>query len=111
MFSSPRSSRQGIAAIRDYLDREREEDPEKLQAHTLFLASSVSPHGDGRLNSKLINTVWNQVRDFAGVDKDKTPHSARPDMRVFIMEKTGNVAQYDSSWVIKMPHFPCSIRV
>ena len=36
--------------------------------------------------------MWNQVRDFAGVDKDKTPHSARHGMGVFIMEKTGNVA-------------------
>ncbi|NTW87669.1 MAG: hypothetical protein HGB26_00760 [Desulfobulbaceae bacterium] len=40
-------SRQGIAAIRDYLDWERGEDQEKWQAHALFLASSVSPHGDG----------------------------------------------------------------
>jgi integrase len=40
----------------------------------------------------VINTVWNQVRDFAGVDKDKTPHSARHGMGGFIMEKTGNVA-------------------
>lgn len=85
-------SRQGIAAIRDYLDRERGEDQGKWQAHALFLASSVSPHGDGRLNPKVINTVWNQVRDYAGVDKEKTPHSARHGMGVFIMEKTGNVA-------------------
>ncbi|KJS01989.1 MAG: hypothetical protein VR65_07020 [Desulfobulbaceae bacterium BRH_c16a] len=85
-------SRQGMAAIRDYLEHERKEDQEKWQSHALFLAASVSPHGDGRLNPKGINTVWNQVRDFAGVDKDKTPHSARHGMGVFIMEKTGNVA-------------------
>ncbi|KJS02686.1 MAG: hypothetical protein VR65_04415 [Desulfobulbaceae bacterium BRH_c16a] len=85
-------SRQGLAAIRDYLDHERKEDQEKWQSHALFLAASASPHGDGRLNPKGINTVWNQVRDFAGVDKDKTPHSARHGMGVFIMEKTGNVA-------------------
>lgn len=85
-------SRQGIAAIRDYLAQERGEDFQKWQSHALFLASSVSPHGDGRLNPKGINTVWNQVRDFAGVDKEKTPHSARHGMGVFIMEKTGNVA-------------------
>jgi site-specific recombinase XerD len=85
-------SRQGIAAISDYLEQERRVDQAKWKAHALFLASSSSPHGDGRLNPKGINTVWNQVRDFAGVDKDKTPHSARHGMGVFIMEKTGNVA-------------------
>ena len=85
-------SRQGIVAIRDYLAHERKADQEKWQSHALFLAATVSPHGDGRLNPKGINTVWNQVRDFAGVDKDKTPHSARHGMGVFIMEKTGNVA-------------------
>ena len=36
-------SRQGIAAIRDYLEQERGEDQIKWQAHALFLASSVSP--------------------------------------------------------------------
>jgi site-specific recombinase XerD len=46
----------------------------------------------GRLTPRVINTVWNKVRDFAGVDKDKTPLSARHGMGVFIMEKTGNVA-------------------
>lgn len=50
------------------------------------------PHGDGRLTPRVINTVWNQARDFAGVDKDKTPNSVRHGMGVFIMEKTGNVA-------------------
>ena len=85
-------SRQGIAAITDYLEQERGEDQQKRHSPALFLASSSNPHGDGRLNPKVINTVWNQVRDFAGVDTDKTPHSARHGMGVFIMEKTGNVA-------------------
>ena len=85
-------SRQGLAAITDYLKEEREQDQEKWQGHALFLSPASNPHGDGRLTPKVINTVWNQVRDFAGVDKDKTPHSARHGMGVFIMEKTGNVA-------------------
>ncbi|NTW87664.1 MAG: tyrosine-type recombinase/integrase [Desulfobulbaceae bacterium] len=85
-------SRQGLAAISDYLEQERAGDQEKWQAHALFLSALCNPHGDGRLTPRVINTVWNQVRDFAGVDKDKTPHSARHGMGVFIMEKTGNVA-------------------
>ena len=85
-------SRQGIAAITDYLEQERAQDYVKWQSHALFLSPSSNPHGDGRLTPSVINTVWNQVRDFAGVDKDKTPHSARHGMGVFIMEKTGNVA-------------------
>ncbi len=85
-------SKQGLAAINDYLEQERADDQEKWQSHALFLSTFSNPHGDGRLTPKVINTVWNQVRDFAGVDKDKTPHSARHGMGVFIMEKTGNVA-------------------
>jgi len=85
-------SKQGLAAINDYLEQERGQDQEKWQSHALFLSPISNPHGDGRLTPKVINTIWNQVRDFAGVDKDKTPHSARHGMGVFIMEKTGNVA-------------------
>ena len=85
-------SKQGLTAISDYLEQERAGDQEKWQSHALFLSPATNPHGDGRLTPKVINTVWNQVRDFAGVDKDKTPHSARHGMGVFIMEKTGNVA-------------------
>jgi site-specific recombinase XerD len=81
-----------MAAINDYLEQERAVDHEKWQSHALFLSPATNPHGDGRLTPKVINTVCNQVRDFAGVDKDKTPHSAWHGMGVFIMEKTGNVA-------------------
>jgi site-specific recombinase XerD len=85
-------SKQGLAAINDYLEQERAGDQQKWQGHALFLSPLGNPHGDGRLTPRVINTVWNQVRAFAGVDKDKTLHSARHGMGVFIMEKTGNVA-------------------
>lgn len=85
-------SRQGIDAIKEYLEQEREQDEEKWQSTALFLSPCTNPHGNGRLSPKVINTVWNQVRDFAEVAKDKTPHSARHGMGVFIMEKTGNAA-------------------
>ena len=85
-------SRQGLAAIKGYLEQERGQDQEKWQSHALFLSPISNPHGDGRLTPKVINTIWNQVRDFAGVDTNKTPYSARHGMGVFIMEKTGNVA-------------------
>ncbi len=51
-----------------------------MTVHALFLSPSTNHHGHGRLNPKVINTVWNQLQDFAEVDKDKVPHSARHTM-------------------------------
>lgn len=84
-------SREGLQAIRDYLDQEREDDVEKWQNPALFLSARTTAHGDGRLQSKAVNEVWNQVCEKAGV-KGKTPHSARHAMGRHIIEKTGNVA-------------------
>jgi site-specific recombinase XerD len=36
--------------------------------------------------------VWNEVRDDAGIDANRTPHSARHAMGKHIMAKTGNLA-------------------
>ena len=57
-----------------------------------FLRQALGPHGDGRLNPKVLNTAWNLGRDYTNADKEKIPHSARHGMGVFIMETTGNVA-------------------
>jgi site-specific recombinase XerD len=84
-------SREGLQAIRDYLECEREGDSEKWQNPALFLSARTTAHGDGRLQSKAVNEVWNQICEKAGV-KGKTPHSARHAMGRHIIEKTGNVA-------------------
>ena len=84
-------SNQGLAAIRDYVERERPEDAEHWGTQTLFLSPASTPRGDGRLNERVVNTIWSQVAELAGV-KGKTPHSARHAMGLHIIEKTGNIA-------------------
>jgi integrase len=84
-------SHEGLQAIRDYLEGERPQDDEKWRSKALFLSPLTNPHGTGRLTAKVINDVWNEVSELAGV-VGKTPHSARHAMGKHIMEKTGNVA-------------------
>ena len=84
-------SGEGLRAIRDYVERERPQDAEKWGSGALFLSPFTNPHGDGRLTVRVINDVWNEVSELAGVE-GKTPHSARHAMGKHIMEKTGNVA-------------------
>lgn len=84
-------SQEGLQAIRDYIERERPEDHEKWGSPALFLSPATNALGDGRLNVKIINEVWNEVAGLAGVE-NKTPHSARHAMGKHIMEKTGNIA-------------------
>jgi integrase len=84
-------STQGLGAIRDYLEQERPQDADKWACPTLFLSPHQNPHGTGRLNVRVINTVWAQVCQLAGVE-GKSPHAARHAMGKHIIEKTGNVA-------------------
>ena len=84
-------NKEGIAAIRDYLQNEREADFEKWQSPALFLSPCTNPNGNGRLTVKVINDVWNEICRVAGIE-GKTPHSARHAMGRYIIEKTGNVA-------------------
>lgn len=84
-------SNEGLQALRDYLERERQQDNEKWRSHALFLSPFTNPHGDGRLVARVINDIWNEIAEIAGVD-GRTPHSARHAMGKHIMEKTGNVA-------------------
>ncbi len=83
-------SRDGIAAISDYLERERGQDAEHFNAREVFLAARSSRNQRGRLHNNAINDIWNQVCQSADV-KDKTPHSARHSMGKFLMERTGNI--------------------
>ncbi len=84
-------NKEGLAAIRDYIQKEREADFEKWHSPALFLSPCTNPNGNGRLTVKVVNDVWNDVCRNAGIE-GKTPHSARHAMGRFIIEKTGNVA-------------------
>lgn len=84
-------SNEGLQAIRDYIECERQQDDEKWRSPALFLSPFTNPNGTGRLTPQVINDVWNKVLEIAGVE-NKTPHSARHAMGKHIMEKTGNVA-------------------
>lgn len=84
-------SREGLEAVRAYLEHEREKDNDKWKSESLFLSATENAHGNGRLNTRMINTIWNQVCEAAEVE-GRTPHSARHSMGRHIMEKTGNVA-------------------
>lgn len=84
-------SREGLAAIRAYIEQERELDFDKWKAPALFLTPYTNTKGNGRLTVQVINQIWKQVCEAAGVF-GKTPHSARHAMGRHIIEKTGNVA-------------------
>ncbi len=84
-------SNQGLDAIRDYLEQERPQDAQKWASPALLLSPRENPHGDGRLNVRVINTVWSQICEHAGVE-GKSPHAARHAMGKHIIEKTGNIA-------------------
>jgi integrase len=61
------------------------------QSPALFLPAETVVNSSGRLTPKVINTVWNEVCQWAGI-KGRTPHAARHAMGRHIMTKTGNVA-------------------
>lgn len=84
-------SREGLNAIRDYIDNERGQDFEKWQSNKLFLASAKNGRGNGEISERAINKVWDSLCQAAGVE-GRTPHSARHAMGRHIIEKTGNVA-------------------
>jgi len=84
-------SKEGMKAIKDYIDFERGEDAEvHAQSPALFLpASTVVNSPAGRLTPTVINTVWNKTCQLAHI-KNRTPHSARHAMGVHLVKKTGN---------------------
>jgi integrase len=84
-------SREGLAAIMDYIEEERAQDFKRWRSAALFLSPSTTAHGNGRLNPKVINTAWNEVCRLAGVE-GHTPHDARHAMGKHLIEKTGNLA-------------------
>jgi integrase len=81
----------GLAAIKDYIGMERVGDNKKWRSPALFLSATTSAHGNGRLNIRVVNTVWNEVCKLAGAG-DHTPHDARHAMGRHLIDKTGNIA-------------------
>ena len=75
----------------DYLEKERDTDFAKWKSPALFLSASTTAHGNGRLNPRVVNTIWNEVCELAGVE-GHTPHDARHAMGKHIIDKTGNIA-------------------
>lgn len=83
-------SREGAAAIADYLEQERGRD-EGPVSPALFLPAADNPRAGSKLTVDAVNRIWNEVRELAGVGA-KTPHSARHAMGRHLIAKTGNMA-------------------
>jgi integrase len=84
-------SKEGIGAIRDYVERERAADSEQWGSPALFLSAFGNPRAGERLSVRRVNEIWDAVCKLAGVE-GRTPHSARHAMGKHIIEKTGNIA-------------------
>jgi integrase len=65
--------REGITAIEDYIIKERDADFKKWKSPAMFLSPATNAHGDGRLNPRVINTVFNEVCSLAGVGGHTPP--------------------------------------
>lgn len=84
-------SREGLAAIRDYIEKERGEDDTYYNTNTLFLPARGTQNKTGVLNPNAVNEIWDHISQKAGVT-NRTPHSARHAMGRHIIAKTGNIA-------------------
>ena len=82
---------EGLAAIKDYIEKERKQDHKRWKSPALFLSPATTANGNGRLSPKVINTVWNEACQLAEVE-GHTPHAARHAMGKHLIEKTGNLA-------------------
>jgi len=71
--------------------KERAADFKKWKSTALFLSPVTNTHGDGRLNPRVINTVFNEVCSLSDVE-GYTPHDVRHAMGRHLIEKNGNIA-------------------
>lgn len=87
-------SKEGAMAIRDYMEMERLNDANAWASPALFVGAWPGPGNkkNGRLSPWSINHVWNGILKDAGIETNRTPHSARHAMSKHIIEKTGNLA-------------------
>ncbi len=83
-------SNQGIAAIKDYINNERNSD-QNDRSSALFVPASSITNSNGHLTPLVVNQVWNHVCAIAQVS-GRTPHAARHAMGRHIIDKTGNIA-------------------
>jgi len=83
-------SREGLAALRDYVEQERPHDAGTLDSPALLLPAAENARSSGRLTPVAVNRAWNEAARKAGVDK--SPHAARHAMGRHIVDRTGNVA-------------------
>jgi integrase len=84
-------SREGLVAIKDYLEKERGQDYKHWRSPALFLSPATVALGGDRLSATVINTVWNEVCELAQVE-GHTPHDARHAMGKHLIQTTGNIA-------------------
>jgi integrase len=84
-------SKEGIGAIRDYVEKERPADAAHWKSPALFLSAASNPRAGERLSVRTVNEVWDEVCKLASVE-GRTPHSARHAMGKHIIEKTGNIS-------------------
>jgi len=84
-------SKEGLQAVSDYINLERNIDSGVYNTNALFLPAHASQNRTGRLHPNAINDIWEHVCKSANVE-NKTPHSARHAMGRHIIEKTGNIA-------------------
>jgi len=83
-------SDQGLAAIRDYLTHEHNQD--RIDHSTaLFLPAATISNSTGHLTPLVVNQVWTKVCAIAQVI-GKSPHAALHAMGRHVIDKTGNIA-------------------
>ncbi len=84
-------SKQGLLAIKDYIEKERQADTAYWENPSSLFISAAGSKGNGSISTRLINYIWDNTCQQADLE-DKTPHSARHGMGRFLIDKTGNVS-------------------
>jgi site-specific recombinase XerD len=100
-------AREGISAIEDYAAKERAANFKKWKSPALFLSPATNAHGNGRLNPRVINTVFNEVCSLAGVE-GHTSHDARHAIGRHLIEKSGISPQFKNRSVTPTRPIPSS---
>lgn len=54
-------------AIRDYMENKRKADAKAWESEALFLPVSTVAQSSGRLAVNVVNQIWNEVAEMAGV--------------------------------------------
>jgi len=85
-------SKQGLAALQDYVQHERPADAAAFPAASaFFLPAGSRINSPGRMAANQVNLIWGAVCRLAGVTA-RSPHSARHAMGRRLLAATGNIA-------------------